>query len=73
MVSELECAGCGHRFGKRAKSVVLLGNDAFCLSCAGSIEVHRKIFFTCFQSGHTIARHDGAVLTTIGRARQAFA
>jgi hypothetical protein len=72
MVSELRCAGCNHRFGRRAKSLLLLGNDVFCLPCAGSIEIHRKLLFACNESGHTICQHDGTVFTTVGRVKQAF-
>ena len=65
---QLRCAGCNHRFGKRARSVLLYATYVLCLDCANSIETHRRIWFGC-PHAHTAIDHGGD-LVTIGIARQ---
>jgi hypothetical protein len=67
----LHCAGCGRRFGRRARAVLLLESCLVCEPCSHDIAVHRKLFKGCPQR-HCL-RDRGGDLTTIGVARQTLA
>ena len=51
MTSELHCAGCGRRIGRRGKVLVIASSVTLCGDCATSITVHNRIWFACrFQT-----------------------
>jgi hypothetical protein len=70
MTDSLHCHGCGHRFGRRSRSLLLFSAFALCQRCAGDDAVHRRLFVSCPQS-HSPRAHGGDVVT-LGRARQAL-
>jgi hypothetical protein len=72
MTPTLKCFGCGHRFGRKARSVLMLANCVFCNQCADDVKVHARVFFSC-PHHHPPREHEGAVMTTIGRARESLA
>jgi hypothetical protein len=69
-MTRLRCAGCNHRFGKRARTVLLFESFVLCVECSTSVTVHKKVF-GC-REPHT-ARAHGGDLTTIGIARSVLA
>jgi hypothetical protein len=40
MTSQLRCDGCGRRFGKRARPLLLFSTFVLCAGCADSIAIH---------------------------------
>jgi hypothetical protein len=71
-MTQLRCPGCGHRFGKRAHTVLMFTDFVVCLPCSTSTQAHGKIFPGCALRDCTARAHSG-YLTTIGRARQTIA
>ncbi len=70
---QLRCKACRRRFGKRAKTVVLMFADfVLCQPCSTSREAHRIIFPGCGLPGCTPIRHNGD-RCSIGIARQTIA
>ncbi len=70
MTTEMRCAGCNHRFGRRAKSVILAGTHLLCRQCSTDPRVHAKVFFTCRERHTSLAHAASGAPVTIGRARQ---
>lgn len=68
MTAELRCRACGHRFGKRARGLLVVEAMLVCHACAGSANAHRKVFPSC-TTPHTPREHGGAIVT-VGVARQ---
>jgi hypothetical protein len=68
---QLRCAvpACNHRFGKRSRSVVIVGTWVCCVDCAATAAGHAAVFPGCRQPQHTVFNH-GAQLCTIGVARE---
>jgi hypothetical protein len=71
--TQLRCAGCGHRFGRKSRSVVVVATYALCGNCANDIDVHSKLFIGCTQrhapTAHTALGEPPALITR-GRAAQ---
>jgi hypothetical protein len=65
----LRCENCGHRFGRKARTVLVSGDFALCPRCGDDPAVHSKTFWMCRQS-HTAHAHGDVV--SIGRAREAI-
>jgi hypothetical protein len=68
VTAQLHCAGCGRRFGKRSRSLLVVASFVLCADCADDTAVHRRILFSC-PTNHT-ARGCGGVIVTAGRARE---
>jgi hypothetical protein len=72
MITQLHCAElcayCGHRFGRRARSVIMFEQFLLCEPCWHSSRAHTKLFRGCTEPFHTPKHHGGTALT-IGRAR----
>jgi len=66
----LRCHGCGLRFGRRARPLLLFSTFVLCAQCANDPAIHRVLFGYCPQH-HSCAQHGGDRVTT-GRARQAL-
>jgi hypothetical protein len=69
MTAQLHCAGCGRRFGKRARALLLFSTLVLCPRCAESAAVHRGLF-GC-RENHPCREHSGFIVS-VGRARQAL-
>jgi len=68
MTAQLRCTGCGHRFGKRSRALVIVG-AALCRNCGDDPAVHRRLLWTC-PDQHAPRSHDGATLASVARARE---
>jgi hypothetical protein len=73
MTAQLRCDGCGHRFGRRARPLLMFSMFVLCPGCADSIAIHAILFRGCPQQ-HSSKNHGaGGDHVTIGRCREALA
>lgn len=68
-MTPLHCLGCGRRFGRRARGLLIGASFVLCWACADDPKIHRKLF-NCPLS-HSPRTHGDGALVTAGRARQA--
>jgi hypothetical protein len=72
--TQLRCAGCEHRFGRKSRSIVLVATYALCVPCSTDLDVHATLFINCTQNhaptAHTALDDGPPALVTRGRAAQ---
>jgi len=73
MTAHLHCDGCGVRFGKRARPLLMFSMFVLCPGCEDSIAIHAVLFRGCPQQ-HPCSQHGaGGDHCTVGRCREALA